>query len=427
MSVEVTKIANGMTVALNHMQNLETVALGTWIKAGARNETVGEHGIAHLLEHMAFKGTKRRNARQIAEAIENVGGDVNAATSVETTSYFTRMLSEDIGLGMDVLHDILRNSVFDETELEREKHVILQEIGAAHDVPDDLAFDLFQDTAFGGQSIGRPILGTPETVTGFGKKDLHGYLDKHYRGPNMVMVASGKIDNEFLLKQAKSLYADFPKDRAEEAVPAHYVGGETYVERDNAETQLVIGFEGRAYHGKDFYASQLLSMILGGGMSSRLFQEVREKHGLCYSIYSFHWGFSDTGVFGIHAATGAEDLLKLVPIVLDELKRAADDISIEEVNRARAQIRAGLMMSMESPASRATQIARQIILFGRPITNEELMERLLAISPERIRDLAGRLFTQSIPTVSAVGATGNVMRQDAISSYMGYQKANAAE
>ncbi|MFK7903309.1 MAG: M16 family metallopeptidase [Nitratireductor sp.] len=423
MSVKIEKLDNGLTVVMTPMAHLETVALGTWIKAGSRNEYDKEHGIAHFLEHMAFKGTKKRTSREIAESVENVGGDINAATSIESTSYFTRMLGDNIDLGMDVLNDILENSVFDEHEMEREKHVVLQEIGASNDVPDDLVFDNFQDTAYGGQPIGRPILGTPENVQSFTRDDLNGYLAKHYRGPNMVVSAAGKVDCDDFLKKTEALYKNFPSTLAEKPKSATYIGGESMVARDNAETQVVIGFEGRAYHARDFYASQLLSMILGGGMSSRLFQEVREKHGLCYSIYSFHWGFSDTGVFGIHAATEKEDLNKLMPIILDELKRAADDISVEEVDRARAQIRAGLMMSLESPASRAAQLARQVMLFGRPIENDELMERLIAISPERLRDLAGRLFTSSTPTVAAVGAIDRVMGQEEISKYLGTKSA----
>ncbi len=427
MSIEINRIGNGLTVALNHMPHLETVAFGTWVKAGARNEQTHEHGIAHLLEHMAFKGTSTRSARQIVEEIENVGGDINASTSVETTAYHGRMMADDIDLGMDVLHDILRNSVFDERELEREKHVILQEIGAAHDQPDDLAFDLFQDAAFGGQPIGRPILGTPETVQSFTRGNLDDYLQAHYRGPNMVVAAAGKIDSDHLMDKVQQLYKDFGSDISHSAPEARYVGGQSLVERQTSETQVVLGFEGRAYQAKDFYASQLLSMILGGGMSSRLFQEVRENRGYCYSIFSFHWAFSDTGVFGIGAATGEEDLPKLIPVILDELKRSADDITEEEADRARAQIRAGLMMSMESPASRAGTIARQLLLFGRTISNEELMERLGAISAERLRDLAGRLFTQSVPTLSVVGDIKQVMDQDAIMTMLGTNSKIAAE
>lgn len=425
MSTEVTKLDNGVTVAFHHMPHLETVAFGTWVKAGARNELVDEHGIAHLLEHMAFKGTRTRTARQIVEEIEDVGGDINAATSVEMTAYNARMLADDINTGLDVIHDILHNSTFDETELKREKHVILQEIGAANDMPDDLVFDAFQDAAFGGQPIGRPILGTPDTVTGFTRDNLNTYLMKHYRGPNTIVAAAGKIDADSLLAKVGELYVDFDSEVTEEPEAASYVGGTSLIDRKTTETQIVLGFEGRAYQARDFYASQLLSMILGGGMSSRLFQEVREKHGYCYSIFAFHWGFSDTGVFGINAATGDEDLPRLMPVILDELKRASDDITAEEVDRARAQIRAGLMMSMESPASRASTIARQLMLFGRTISNQELMERLEAISAERLRDLAGRLFTESVPTISVVGSVEKVMDHQTIASRLGNTAAAA--
>jgi predicted Zn-dependent peptidase len=427
MDIQIEKLSNGLTVALNHMPHLETVAFGTWVKAGARNETRAEHGIAHLLEHMAFKGTNTRSARQIAEEVENVGGDVNAATSVETTSYHARMMANDVELGMDVLHDILRNSVFDEGELTREKHVILQEIGAANDQPDDLIFDLFQNAAYGGQSIGRPVLGTPETVAAFSRSDLNGYLDTHYRAPNMVLAASGKIDTDTLLKQAETLYADFAETISDPPEPANYIGGQAFEERKTSETQILLGFEGRAYQARDFYASQLLSMVLGGGMSSRLFQEVRERRGYCYSVFAFHWAFSDTGLFGINAATGSDDLDKLMPVLLDELKRTADDIADEEADRARAQIRSGLMMGMESPAIRAGTIARQLLLFGRVIPNEELMERLEAISAERLRDLAGRLFIESAPTIAAVGDITKVPEQHAIADALGSQAKLAAE
>lgn len=427
MSVEILKIANGLTVVLNHMPNLESVALGTWVKAGARNEAINEHGIAHVLEHMAFKGTKTRTSQQIVETIENVGGDINAATSIETTSYFMRLLGEDAAMGMDILHDILANSVFEENELEREKHVILQEIGAVQDTPDDVVFDNFQNAAFGGQPIGRPILGTPETVSAFTRNDIKSYLDKHYHGPNMVLAASGKIDSSKLLKQIKNLFLDFPDSPSSPALPSKYEGGEIFDNRPTEETHVILGFEGKAYQAKDFYASQLISMILGGGMSSRLFQTVRERHGLCYSIYSFHMGFSDSGIFGISAATGKEDLPKLMPLILDELKRAADDISIEEVDRARAQIRAGLIMSMESPASRVALLARQITLFGREVTNKELMERLEAISVERIRNLAEQLITNSKPTVSVVGDTDHSMNQQQVIDYLNVSQGQAAE
>jgi predicted Zn-dependent peptidase len=427
MSVEVTKLGNGLTVVTEHMPHLESAALGAWVKAGARNERPEQHGVAHLLEHMAFKGTQRRNAAQIAEEIENVGGDVNAATSAETTSYYARILRDDVGLGVDILHDILANSVFEQQELEREQHVILQEIGAAHDTPDDLVFDLFQSAAYAGQPIGRPILGTPETVSNFRQSDLKEYLKTFYCGPGMVFSAAGHVSHDELVGQAERTFGKFAASNAPEAPAAIYTGGEAILNRDIQEAQIVLGFEGRAYQARDFYASQLLAMILGGGMSSRLFQEIREKRGLCYSVYAFHWAFSDSGIFGIHAATGGDDVAELVPVILDELQRASESITTEEADRARAQIRASLLMSLESPAARSGQIARQILLYGRPVTIEELTDRLAAISTERLKDLAGRMFSSHNPTLAAVGPVENIMSQQEIAHRLGIPAASAAE
>ena len=405
MNVQSTVLESGLTVVTENMPNLESVALGVWVKSGSRNEQADEHGIAHLLEHMAFKGTARRTARQIAEEIENVGGEVNAATSTETTSYYARVLSDDTHLALDILADILTESAFDDEELTREKHVILQEIGAASDTPDDVVFDKFAETAFHDQTIGRAILGTPETVKSFTPDQIRAYLARNYTTDRMYVVAAGDVDHDAIVKQAEERFAAIPRKPIATPVMdvAHYTGGETRETRDLMDAQILLGFEGRAYHARDFYASQVLANILGGGMSSRLFQEVREVRGLCYSVYAFHWGFSDTGIFGIHAATGAEDMGELVPVILEELRKASDHIDQSEIDRARAQIRAQMLMGQESPAARAGQIARQMMLYGRPISNTELMERLAGITPERLTDLAGRLFFDTKPSLSAIG------------------------
>lgn len=426
-NIEITKLDNGMTIVTDRMEHLESAALGVWVKAGSRDETAKEHGIAHLLEHMAFKGTTSRTARDIATQIENVGGDVNAATSAETTSFYARVLKNDVPLAVDILADILNNSLFDEDELRREQHVILQEIGASHDNPEDVVFDSFQTMAFQGQALGRPIMGTPETVSSFSADNLRTYLSDHYHGPSMVLAASGNVDHDEIVKLAEKRFADFGATPTREPESCAYTGGESLMERPLQEAQIIMGFEGRAYHVRDFYASQVLSMLLGGGMSSRLFQEVRENRGLCYSIYAFHQGYSDTGVFGVHAATEEADIPELIPVILQELQRAGEAISQEELDRARAQISAGLMMSMESPAARAGQIARQILLFGRPISSEELMERLGALTTERLRDLAARLLTQSTPTVAAIGPVGQVPGQAQLADVLGSSFVAAAQ
>ena len=414
MGVEVSRLSNGLTVATETRPSIESVALGIWVKSGARNEREDEHGMAHLLEHMAFKGTNRRTAFQIASDIEDVGGEINAATSVETTSYYARVLSDDVPLAIDILADILTESKFDADELEREQHVILQEIGAAHDTPDDIVFDKFTETAYRHQTIGRSILGTPETVQSFTSRQIHDFIDRQYGAERMVVVAAGDIKHDAFVRDVERRLGSF-RTKADATPPqyAQYVGGDFRENRDLMDAQIILGFEGRAYHVRDFYASQVLSMILGGGMSSRLFQEVREKRGLCYSVYAFHWGFSDTGIFGVHAATGQSDIAALIPVIIDELQKAGESISQGELDRARAQYRAGLIMSAESASSRASQIARQLLLFGRPIAKEELMERLSALTIERLTDLSARLFSTR-PTIAAVGPVGTLAPYEAI-------------
>jgi predicted Zn-dependent peptidase len=414
MSVEVSRLSNGLTVATETIAHIESVALGVWVKSGSRNERQEEHGIAHLLEHMAFKGTNRRSAWQIASQIEDVGGEINAATSVETTSFYARVLDTDVPLAIDILADILTDSRFDPSELEREQNVILQEIGAAFDTPDDIVFDHFTETAFKGQRIGRSILGTPETVQSFTPDQLRGFMNRQYAGDSMVVVAAGNLKHDDFVREVEKRLGHL-RPHADVEVPeqSRYIGGDFREHRDLMDAQVILGFEGRAYHARDFYASQVLSMMLGGGMSSRLFQEVREKRGLCYSVYAFHWGFSDTGIFGVHAATGKSDLAELMPVIVGELQKAGDQIQQDELDRARAQYRAGLLMSRESAASRASQIARQLLLYGRPIPTEELIERLSALTIERLTDLSHRMFSGT-PTVTAVGPVDPLISYDAI-------------
>jgi len=387
----------------HNMPHLESASLGVWVKSGSRSERKNEHGISHLLEHMAFKGTATRNARQIAESIEGVGGDVNAATSIEHTGYFARVLKEDVSLAADILSDILQNSLFDQAELTREQHVIVQEIGASKDNPDDHVFDLFQGVSFPDQPIGRTVLGTTESVRSFGPDAIRDYLDRNYVGDSMVLSAAGNVDHDTLARLAEDKFSGLKTDGSVEPQPANFVGGEFRDETDHEQAHIVMGLEGRAYNSDGFYAAQILATILGGGMSSRLFQEVREKRGLCYSVYAFHWAFADSGTFGIAAATGQDEAGELVPVILDELRRATHAITEEEVSRVRNQIRAGLLMSLESPSSRAGQIARQQILWGRVIPLEEIVERVSRITAGRVKEVAQQLFETEHLSIAAIG------------------------
>lgn len=426
MQVRTATLANGMTVVTDRMPHLKTVALGIWVRTGSRAETRDLNGITHLLEHMAFKGTKTRNARQIAEEIEAVGGELNASTSIEYTNYYARILAEDLPLAVDIIADILQNSTFEKEELMREQHVILQEIGAAYDSPEDRAFDLFQGAAWPDQPLGRPILGTPDTVQSFSPDALNRYLADRYRGPDMVLAAAGAVDHEALVKLAEEKFSGFSSEPALKEEPSLYFGGESKLSRDLMEAQILIGFEGKPYKSEDYYAIQILASVLGGGMSSRLFQEIREKRGLCYAIYSFHWAFADTGLFGLHAATSQEDIAALMPVIVDELRAASDNIGAEEVSRSRAQIRAGLMMALESPATRAGQIARQMLIHGRVLSMEEISSKIEAVTVGDIRRVACDTFIDSKPTLTAVGPVDTVMSVEDLSSRLSAQMLNVA-
>jgi predicted Zn-dependent peptidase len=392
-----------MTVLTDDMPHLESASLGIWVKAGSRSETEAEHGISHVLEHMAFKGTTTRNALEIAAAIENVGGELNAATSVEHTGYFARVLKEDVALAGEILSDILQNSQFQLEELERERQVIVQEIGAARDNPDDHVFDLFQQAAYPDQAIGRTILGTVDSVRGFSPGSIRGYMDHNYVGDHMVLCAAGAVDHDQLVGIAERQFATLRRDGAAIPDKAAYIGGEQRLVSDHEQAHIVLGIEGRAYHSDGFYAAQILAAILGGGMSSRLFQEVREKRGLCYSVYAFHWAFADSGIFGVAASTGREEVGELMPVILDELRRATETITDEEVVRVRNQIRAGLLMSLESPSSRAGQLARQQILWGRPIPLQETVDRINRITAGRVKQIAAQIFASGQVSLAGIG------------------------
>jgi len=403
VSVRSTTLDNGMIVLTDDMPHLESASLGIWVKAGSRSETKAEHGISHMLEHMAFKGTRTRNALEIAEAIENVGGDLNAATSVEHTGYFARVLKEDVALAGDILSDILQNSMFEQDELDREQQVIVQEIGAARDNPDDHVFDLFQSAAYPDQPIGRTILGTVESVNSFGPDNIRQYMDKNYVGEHMVLCAAGNVDHDALVDIANDRFHNLRATGAPEPEKAKYVGGEERLLSDHEQAHIVLGFEGRAYNSDGFYAAQILASILGGGMSSRLFQEVREKRGLCYSVYAFHWAFADSGIFGVAASTGEEEVADLMPVVVEELRKATETISDDEVIRVRNQIRAGLLMSLESPSSRAGQLARQQILWGRTIPLQETVERINRITADRVKQVARQIFSSGEVSLAGIG------------------------
>jgi predicted Zn-dependent peptidase len=406
MSVEVTRLPSGLVVVTDAMPHLHTASLGCWVSCGSRNEQPDEHGISHFLEHMAFKGTARRTARQIAEEIEAVGGDLNAGTGVETTAYYARVLKADIGLGLDVLSDILMHPSFDPDEIARERNVIVQEIGAVDDTPDDLVFEHLQATAFPGQPVGRSILGTKATVRLFDAKRLRAYLARNYRAPGMVVAAAGAVRHDQVVAEAEPRFGGFVGPAGPVHEPARFCGGAFTEQRDLEQVHIALALEGVSQCDPSIYSLQVFTNVLGGGMSSRLFQEVRELRGLCYSIYAFHAAYADTGMFGLYAGTDAIDAPELMRVVVDEIATAADTITETEIARAKAQMKAGLLMALESSGARAEQLARQIIIYGRPIPMDEIVARVDAVTVESARAAGRGLIARARPAVAALGPSG---------------------
>jgi predicted Zn-dependent peptidase len=423
MSVEVTRLSTGLTVVTDAMPHLETASLGVWVGAGSRDEEPGEHGISHLLEHMAFKGTSRRSARQIAEEIEAVGGDINAATSVETTAYYARVLRNDLPLALDVLSDILTDPTFDPDELAREQNVIVQEIGACEDTPDDMVFEYLQETAFPGQPVGRSILGTPATVRGFNPKTLRAYLARNYRGPDMVVAAAGAVDHARVVDEVERRYAAFNGPAAPQPQPAHFSGGARIEPRELEQAHVALALQGVSQRDPSLHSLQVFTSVLGGGMSSRLFQEVREQRGLCYAIYSFHVPYFDTGMFGLYAGTDAADVSELMQVVVDEIAATAETLTETEVARAKAQMKTGLLMALESSGARIEQLARQMLAYGRPIPLEEIVAKVDAVTVESARAAGRALMYRSRPALAALGPGNGLESAAAIAESLARQAA----
>jgi predicted Zn-dependent peptidase len=406
MSVEVTTLKSGINVVTDTMPHLETASLGVWVASGSRDERRDEHGISHFLEHMAFKGTRRRSARQIAEEIEAVGGDLNAATGTESTIYHARVLKADVPLALDVLSDILSEPTFAHDEVVREQSVIVQEIGGVADTPDDLVFEHLNAIAFPDQPIGRSILGTAATVRSFDGRVLRDYLGRHYRAPDMVVAAAGAVDHAAVVADVERRFASFTGPASPLPETARFGGGSHVEKRELEQVHIAMALPGIAVTDPALYSLEAFTNVLGGGMSSRLFQEARERRGLCYTISSFHMPYSDIGIFCLYAGTDAADTPELMRVIVGEIAGTADTISEPEVARAKAQMKASLLMALESSGARINQLARQMITYGRPLAVEELIEKVDAVTVETAR-AAGRALIARGQMATAVLGPGS--------------------
>ena len=403
MTVNLTTLPNGFRIVTEQMPGLESTAIGVWVLAGARHEQAKQNGIAHFLEHMAFKGTKTRSALQIAEAIEDVGGYINAYTSREVTAYYARVLKDDVPLALDVVADILRNPVFDPAEIEVERGVILQEIGQALDTPDDIIFDWLQEKAYPDHPLGRTILGPEERVSNFNREDLQSFVRSHYNPGQMILSAAGAVDHDTLVRAAEALFADMRPAPVSTLITAQFSGGEVRQVKPLEQAHFALAFEGPDYCDDRIHAAQIYATALGGSMSSRLFQEIREKRGLCYTIYAQAGAYADTGMMTIYAGTSGAQMGELAQITIDEMKRAAGDMSQAEIERARAQMKAGLLMGLESPSNRAERLARMLQIWGRILPLDEVVAKVDAVELRDVRTLAKQMASEAPAALALYG------------------------
>jgi predicted Zn-dependent peptidase len=414
MTVEVHTLPNGVRLAAEPMPGLRSATVGVFLSAGGRHERLEQNGIAHFLEHMAFKGTPRRTALAIAEEIEDVGGYINAYTGKEMTAYYARVLEADVGRALDILADIVLNPLFQAPDIEVERGVILQEIGQALDTPDDIIFDWLQETAFPDQPLGRTILGPAERVSRFGKGDLAGFVGEHYGPDRIIVSAAGAVDPEALLRDVERLFGHLAARPRLPVLPARFAGGERREARDLEQVHVALGFEGPGVRDETAYPAQIYATAMGGGMSSRLFQELRERRGLCYTIFAQAGTYDDTGMITLYAGTGGDQIRGLAELIMDELRRAGEGFTVAELERARAQLKAGTLMGLESPSARAERQARMLTVWGRVLDIDEVIAKIDAVTPERLRAFAESLAQRADLAVALLGPVKGAPDRDAL-------------
>ena len=419
MNVEISRLSNGLTIVTDPMPQLESAAVGVWVNCGARTEMRSEMGVSHMLEHMAFKGTDSRSAQDIAEEIEAVGGFLNAYTSREQTAFHARVLKADVTLALDILADILTRPAFEQAELERERQVVLQEIGQSRDTPDDIIFDHLQATIYAGQPMGWPILGDDATVAAFTQKDLRTYMGANYLARSMTLVASGAVTHSAMVRLAEEKFAALKPGETPAPLPARWTGGELRENDDLEQAHMAFAFPGLKQTDPEIYALQVYVTALGGGMSSRLFQEVREKRGLCYTISAFAQAADDSGIVGIYTGTGEAEAGQIAPVVAGEMAALAANPTEPEIARAKAQLKSGLLMGLERPSSRAEQIAGQMFSHGRVLSVAEQTAKLDEVDIAAVRRIGERLMQSECPAMVSLGPVGQLESYDVFAGRFG--------
>ncbi len=399
----VEKLDNGMTVAFEQLPHLHTATVGVWIKAGSAGETQKEAGLSHFLEHLFFKGTERRNSRELMHAIESRGGHMNAFTSREYTCLYVKTLSQHLPVAMDVLADVLNHSIF--CDLEKERSVILEEIAAGMDVPEEYVHDLLTMQLWPDHALGRPIAGSAESVSAIGLDEIKHYKDAWYQPNNLTFCIAGNFDQTEVLDAVQEQYGGLVNTAPVPAFSAPPLGnGVHLVERGIAQDHVALAFPGPGLDDPRRYQYDMLSSALGGGSTSRLFDRIREEEGLAYSIYAFHSGYQDAGMLGMYAAVAPENLEKVVDLTCEELRKLKNDpLSAEELNSNAEQLKGGLLLALEGSFTRMSRIARSLLHFHRIVPIEEVLDAVDAVTAEEIQTLAQQTFSEEQCAMTVLG------------------------
>jgi len=402
-----TVLANGVRIVTEEIATNRSVAIGVWVGVGSRHEVPEYEGVSHLIEHMFFKGTAKRSARQLAEALEKVGGHLNAFTSKEVTCYHARILDEDLDLAIDVLQDIFFNSEFQSDGLEKEKNVVIEEIKMYEDTPDELVHDLFSKYAWQNHPLGHPILGDEATIRGLNRPKILKYLESHYTPNQVVIAVAGRMKHEDVVAKL-AVFAGFERSREEiTAPPPLLIPFKKSFIKETEQTHLIIGTRGYAQEDVMTYPMHIVNSILGGGQSSYLFQEIREQRGLAYSIYSYHSSYQDTGLFAIYAGTNPKNTEEVIDCVMGKMEQLKKEgISAEELARTKAQLKGSMYLGMESTNSRMNRLGKTELTLGRVKTVEETVSRLESVTLEDIRELLSTIWIPENVSVLALGPQG---------------------
>lgn len=416
MAISLTKLKSDITILSDQFKS-KTLSLGLWLDVGSVSEKDNQVGIAHMLEHMAFKGTKSRNAYQIAREIEDIGGDINAYTGKERTAYYVRLLPENLDLGIDILSDILINSIFPRDEIERERGVIISEIGQSNDSPDDKVYENFVSTSFNGQSLGNSILGNEQTVNSFKQNDLVKFCDEFYNTSNLIIGVCGDFEKENFIQQVNEKFINFRLGLKTKKPIYRWCSGNFIEERDLEQSNIIFGLEGLCSSDKERYALRALTIIYGYGMSSKLFQEIREKRGLCYSIYGFCSQYSSSGTFGFSSGCSPENLEQLLECSIRELLKLRGNIREDDLKRAKLQLKSGLLMSQESSMSRLEQNVSSILTFNKIMTIDETIKNIEELNISKIENVLDKILQNIKPVLSIVGPNSSILNKIDLKSY----------